>query len=78
MEVFFDAYCIHVCMLLLSYMYMYMYMYMCHYCKCFLIASYAYIWTSTTVLFHTFTRLLFLNDATVYTAFISNGMESFL
>ena len=26
--------------------------------------------------FHTFTRPLFLNDATVYTAFISNGMES--
>ena len=27
--------------------------------------------------FLTFTRPLFLNDATVYTAFISNGMESF-
>ena len=27
--------------------------------------------------FHTFTRLLFLNDAIVYTAFISNGMERF-
>ena len=25
--------------------------------------------------FHTFTRPFFLNDATVYTAFISNGME---
>ena len=28
--------------------------------------------------FHTFTQPLFLNDATVYTAFISNGMESFV
>ena len=27
--------------------------------------------------FYTFTRPSFLNDATVYTAFISNGMESF-
>ena len=27
--------------------------------------------------FHTFMRPLFLNDATIYTAFISNGMKSF-